>query len=57
MDLTPDKIAGVVGGLLVLVVWIYALRDQRWWNRDQKRRREPKPDQPPPPEDRQGPWG
>ena len=40
MNLTPEQIAGLVAGLLVLVVWIGGLRDARGWNRFQKRLRE-----------------
>lgn len=61
MDLSAEQIAGLVASLLVLVVWIAALRNQRAWNRDQKRRREPKaPEAPrddPPSDPPQGPWG
>ena len=60
MNLSAEQIAGLVGSLVVLVVWIAALRNQRAWNRDQKQRREPKkPDEAPPPPsgEGRGPWG
>ncbi len=37
---TPEQIAGVVAGLMVLAIWIRGLGDARRWNRSQKDLRE-----------------
>ena len=65
MNVSPEQIAAVVAGLLVLTVWIFSLRDARGWNRFQKDLREkrerrergetkPAADDPNRP---RGPWG
>ena len=65
-DLGPEEIAALVASLMMLVVWIAALRNQNAWNREMKRRkdireaREGREAAPPPAgeDDRgSGPWG
>lgn len=63
-ELGPEEIASLVGLLLVLVIWIGALRNQNGWNREMKRRRDAReaqergetPPPPPHPGERRGPW-